>query len=112
MFGTTEPLRAAILVALPQRPFQLALWDGTRVPSSSGDGPTFLIRSPRAIAHMLRSPGELGIGRAYVTGVLDVDDLDAAMRLVDEWQEPDLDIRARLRLIAAAVRAMPSSRFA
>ena len=106
MFGTTEPLRAAILEALPQRPFQLALWDGTRVPSSSGDGPTFLVRSPRAIAHILRSPGELGIGRAYVIGVLDVDDLDAAMRLVDEWQEPEIDLRARLRLMAAAVRAM------
>jgi cyclopropane-fatty-acyl-phospholipid synthase len=105
VFGTTEPLRAAILEALPQRPFHVALWDGTRVPSSTGDGPTFLIRSPRAIAHVLRSPGELGIGRAYVTGALDVDDLDAAMRLVDEWQ-PEIDVRARLRLMAAGVMAM------
>jgi cyclopropane-fatty-acyl-phospholipid synthase len=106
MFGTTGPLRAAILEELPERPLHLALWDGTGVPSSGGDGPTFLIKSPRAVAHVLRSPGELGIGRAYVTGLLDVDDLDAAMQLVDRWQEPALDIRARLRLMAAAVRAM------
>ncbi len=106
MFGRTGPLRAAICEALPERPFHLELWDGTRVPSSRSDGPTFLIRSPRAIAHVLRSPGELGIGRAYVTGLLDVDDIDAAMRLVDEWQEPDLDLRTRLRLMGAAVRAM------
>jgi cyclopropane-fatty-acyl-phospholipid synthase len=106
VFGSTEPLRAAMLEALPDRPFHVALWDGTQVPSSSGEGPTFLVRSPRAIAHVLRSPGELGIGRAYVTGLLDVDDLDAAMRLVDEWQEPEIDIRVRLRLMAAGVRAM------
>jgi cyclopropane-fatty-acyl-phospholipid synthase len=106
MFWTTEPLRAAIVEALPERPFHVLLWDGTRVPSSGGDGPTFLIRSPRAVAHVLRSPGELGIGRAYVTGDLDVDDIDAAMLLVDEWQEPDIDLRARLRLVAAGVRAM------
>jgi cyclopropane-fatty-acyl-phospholipid synthase len=55
---------------------------------------------------VLRSPGELGFGRAYITGLLDVDDIDAAMRLVDEWQEPEIDVRARLRLIAAGVRAM------
>ena len=106
MLGTTGPLRAAIREALPERPFHLAFWDGTRVPSSSGAGPTFLIRSPRAIAHVLRAPGELGIGRAYVTGWLDVDDIDAAMQLVDEWQEPEIDLRTRARLMAAAVRAM------
>jgi cyclopropane-fatty-acyl-phospholipid synthase len=106
VFWTTGPLRAAIAEALPDRPFHVALWDGTRVPSSTGEGPTFLIRSPRAIAHVLRSPGELGIGRAYVTGLIDVDDLDAAMRLVDEWQEPEIDLRARLLLMAAGVRAM------
>jgi cyclopropane-fatty-acyl-phospholipid synthase len=106
VFSNTAPLRAAILDALPERPFHMDLWDGTRVPSSTGSGPTFLIRSPRAVAHILRSPGELGIGRAYVTGVLDVDDLDAAMGLVDEWHEPEIDIRARLRLMAAGIRAM------
>ena len=105
MFSNTSALRAAISAAIPERPFHVLFWDGTRVPSSSGEGPTFLVRSPRAVAHVLRAPGELGLGRAYVTGVLDVDDLDAAMLLVDEWQEPEIDIRARLRLMAAAVRA-------
>jgi cyclopropane-fatty-acyl-phospholipid synthase len=103
---STEPLRAAIVDVLPERSFHVALWDGTQVPSSSGDGPTFLVRSPRAIAHVLRSPGELGIGRAYVTGLLDVDDIDAAMRLVDEWQEPEMAWRTRLALMVAGVRAM------
>ncbi|HEY5316967.1 MAG TPA: cyclopropane-fatty-acyl-phospholipid synthase family protein [Solirubrobacteraceae bacterium] len=106
MFARTTALREAISDAIPERPFHVSFWDGTRVPSTTGSGPTFLVRSPTAVAHVLRSPGELGLGRAYVTGVLDVDDLDAAMQLVDEWQEPEIDARARLRLMVAAARAM------
>ena len=41
---------------------------GTRLPSTSGDGPTFSVRSPAAAAHVLRAPGQLGLGRAYVSG--------------------------------------------
>ena len=37
---------------------------------------------------MLRAPGELGLGRAYVTGAIDVDDLDAVVKVVDTWQPP------------------------
>ena len=105
MFSRTAALREAISDAIPERPFHVSFWDGTRVPSSTGAGPTFLVRSPRAVAHVLRSPGELGLGRAYVTGVLDVDDLDAAMQLVDEWKEPEIDVRTRLRLMIAGARA-------
>jgi cyclopropane-fatty-acyl-phospholipid synthase len=81
------------------------LWDGTEVPSTNGTGPTFRVRSPRAIAHALRAPGQLGIGRAYVAGDLEVDDIDAVMRLLDEWKPPPLDLPARTRLIAAALAA-------
>ncbi|MFI6392554.1 class I SAM-dependent methyltransferase [Nonomuraea sp. NPDC050540] len=39
------------------------------------------MRSPRAIRHLLRSPGELGLARAYVAGELDVyGDLKEALR--------------------------------
>jgi cyclopropane-fatty-acyl-phospholipid synthase len=105
VLSNTALLRASIAEAIPDRPFQVSFWDGTTVPSSTGTGPTFLVRSPRAIAHLLRAPGELGLGRAYVTGLLDVDDLDAVMQLVDEWQEPEIGLGMRLRLIAAGVRA-------
>jgi cyclopropane-fatty-acyl-phospholipid synthase len=105
VFSRTAALRAAISEAIPERPFSISFWDGTQVPSSTGSGPTFLVRSPRAVAHVLRAPGELGLGRAYVTGLLDVDDIDAAMQLVDEWQEPEIDLPTRLRMMAAAVRA-------
>ena len=68
-------------------------------------GPTFTLTSPRALGHVLRAPGQLGVGRAYVTGGVEVDDIDAALYLLDSWQAPPLDARSRLRLAAAAVRA-------
>jgi cyclopropane-fatty-acyl-phospholipid synthase len=101
----TKALRTAIERALPDRPFTIALWDGSRVPST-GPGPTLEFHSPRAIGHLLRAPGELGLGRAYVCGDVDVDDLDGAIALHGRWQPPSLGPIQRLRVAAAALRAM------
>ena len=61
----TEPLRQALEEALPDRPFRVELWDGTVLPPTNGHGgPTFRVRSQKALAHALRSPGQLGLGRA------------------------------------------------
>jgi len=103
--AVTEPLRTEVRRALPDRPFELRFWDGTSVPATIDAAPTFSFRSPRAIAHVLRAPGELGLGRAYVSGLLEVDDLDAAVRLVDAWRPPPLGVRERVRLGLALVRA-------
>jgi cyclopropane-fatty-acyl-phospholipid synthase len=84
----------------------VAFWDGTRLPSTNGGGPEFSVRSPDALAHALRAPGQLGLGRAYVSGTLDVDDLDSVLEVLDSWQPPPLDGRARARLALAAARAM------
>jgi cyclopropane-fatty-acyl-phospholipid synthase len=65
----------------------------------------FWVRSPDAVAHVLRAPGQLGLGRAYVSGALDVDDVDAVLELLDSWKPPALDGRARARLTLAAARA-------
>jgi cyclopropane-fatty-acyl-phospholipid synthase len=103
----TAPLREALAETLPDRPFRVELWDGTSLPSTNGDaGPVFLVRSPVALAHALRAPGQLGIGRAYVSGELEVDDVDKALDLLDSWRPPSLDLRAKGRLAAAAARAM------
>ena len=58
----------------------------------SPGAPTFTFHSPLALAHVLRAPGELGLGRAYVSGLLDVDDLDAALLVVDTFEPPSLTI--------------------
>ncbi len=45
---------------------------------------TISIRSPNAIARIIRSPGELGFGRAYVAGEIDIEgDIYAALSLAE-----------------------------
>ena len=91
-FANTTPLRREIAARIPDRPFTVRFWDGTSLPATAGEGgPTFTVRSPRAAAHALRAPGQLGLGRAYVSGELEVDDIDAVIALLDGWQPPALD---------------------
>ena len=105
MLSSTEPIRSELQTALPDRPFTVQFWDGTELPSTNGGGPRFSVRSPAAFAHALRAPGQLGLGRAYVSGELEVDDMDAVLDLLDTWQPPSLDRAARARLALAAARA-------
>jgi cyclopropane-fatty-acyl-phospholipid synthase len=105
VFARTAPLRDELERALPERPFSVELWDGTSLPASNGGGPTFRVRSPAAVAHALRAPGQLGLGRAYVSGAIDVDDLDAVLDLLGNWKPPPIDRSARARLMLAAVQA-------
>jgi len=101
----TAPLRREMERDFPSRPFTVDFWDGTSVPSTENGGPHFYVRSPKAVAHALRAPGQLGLGRAYVSGALDVDDLAGVLRLLDGWQPPELDLKARARLALAAAQA-------
>jgi cyclopropane-fatty-acyl-phospholipid synthase len=103
--STTKPLRAELDAALPQRPFTLRFWDGTTLPSTAGNGPVFSARSPRAVAHALLAPGQLGLSRAYVSGELAVDDIDAVLALLRDWQPPAIDAATRRRLLVGALRA-------
>ncbi len=68
--------------------------DAARPPTAAAAPPSPPARRA-ALAHALRAPGQLGIGRAYVSGALEVDDLDAALELLDE-------------LAAAAARPQPA----
>ena len=102
----TTALREVLAQALPDRPFRIALWDGTEIPPTNGNGgPVFSLRSPRALGHVLRAPGQLGLGRAYVSGEIDVDDMDATLELLDGYSVPALDVTGKARLAAAAIRA-------
>jgi len=104
-FARTGPLRRALARALPDRPFTLEFWDGSRIGPTGDGGPTFRVRSPRAIAQALRAPGQLGLGRAYVAGDLEIDDIDGVIALLDGWKPPPLGRRDRLRLTLAALAA-------
>jgi cyclopropane-fatty-acyl-phospholipid synthase len=101
----TAPLREALAEALPDRPFTVRLWDGTTLEATNGGGPTFTVRSPKALAHALRAPGQLGLGRAYVSGEIEVDDIDQVLDVLDGWTPPPIDLRTKATLAAAAARA-------
>jgi cyclopropane-fatty-acyl-phospholipid synthase len=107
------PLRHELESALPERPFTLRFWDGVELPSTAGNGngdgggeaPVFTLRSPAAVAHMLRAPGQLGLGRAYAAGELEADDLDKVIALLDTYEPPAIERATRARLALAALRA-------
>jgi cyclopropane-fatty-acyl-phospholipid synthase len=104
-FADPGVLRREIERAVPDRPFAIAWWDGITSPSTRDGGPTFTVRSPAAIGHAMRAPGQLGLGRAYVSGELGVDDIDSVIALLRDWTPPSLDGAAKRRLVTAAVRA-------
>jgi cyclopropane-fatty-acyl-phospholipid synthase len=63
-------------------PVRLRAWDGSE--AGPADAPLVELRSPDAVRRLLRHPGELGAAQAYVTGKLEVHevdgwDLDAAL---------------------------------
>jgi cyclopropane-fatty-acyl-phospholipid synthase len=102
----TSTLREALETALPERPFRLELWDGTALESTNGHGgPTFRLTSPEALGHVLRSPGQLGLGRAYVSGGIDVDDIDQALAMIARWSPPPIDTRTKKDIALAAIKA-------
>ncbi|HEY1596797.1 MAG TPA: cyclopropane-fatty-acyl-phospholipid synthase family protein [Thermoleophilaceae bacterium] len=105
----TGPFREELERCFPDRPFEVEFWDGTRVPATTGGNGAqpvhFRVRSPRALAHALRAPGQLGVGRAYVSGEIEVDDMDAVIQLLDSWQPPPLARKDKARLALAAVQA-------
>jgi cyclopropane-fatty-acyl-phospholipid synthase len=102
---SSEPLVNEIERTFPDRPFTIELWDGAKVPSTNGGGPTFHARSKDAIAYAVSAPGQLGLGRAYVSGAIEVDDLDAVIGLLNHWQPPEVGTAGKARLIAAALRS-------
>jgi len=93
-------------------PLRLRAWDG------SESGPvdslaTLVLHTPRALRRFLWSPDELGLGRAYVSGDMDIEgDIYAALSLPDllssedrpnltlDWRELAGAIRTALRLRA------------
>ncbi|HEX4009850.1 MAG TPA: cyclopropane-fatty-acyl-phospholipid synthase family protein [Solirubrobacteraceae bacterium] len=104
-FSNTGPLRRELTAALPERPFAVRFWDGTVVEATEPDAPTFDFRSPEALAHVIRAPGELGLGRAYVLGLVETDDIQKSLSVVDTFEPPRLSPAQMARLGAALVRA-------
>ena len=74
--GTPSPSAAEAIGPLldalaPNVAVRVELWDGTTAGGSGG--PTVRICSVDALRRLLWAPGELGVGRAYVAGDIDID---------------------------------------
>jgi cyclopropane-fatty-acyl-phospholipid synthase len=64
-------------------PLLIRCWDGSTM--GRAGGPVLHIKSPDALRRMLWAPGELGLGRAYVAGDLDLEgDIFAIFDLRDQ----------------------------
>lgn len=72
----------------PDLPIAVRAYDGSR--AGPPDPPaTLVLRSPDALRRVITAPGELGLGRAYVAGDLDVEgDIDAALGVL-QHRRPD-----------------------
>ncbi len=77
--ASTSVAAAIERVLGPDLPIAVEAYDGSRL--GPHDAPaTLLVRAPDAIRRIAHAPGELGLGRAYVAGDLDVDgDIYAAL---------------------------------
>ncbi len=83
-------------------PVALRAYDGT-VLGPPDSAATVVIRSPQALARIVQAPGELGLGRAYVAGEIDVEgDIFAALALRDNLPE----IHVGPRELAEATRVL------
>jgi cyclopropane-fatty-acyl-phospholipid synthase len=87
-------------------PVEVKLWDGSRL--GPPDGPaSIVIRSPEAVRRILYSPNEVGFGRAYILGDIEIEgDALAAVRLVARAAPDELRIGTRTlaRTLLASVR--------
>ena len=66
-------------------PIAIRAYDGSRLGPPEDEAPaTIIVRSPDALRRIVTAPGELGFGRAYVAGDLDVEgDIFEALKLGD-----------------------------
>jgi cyclopropane-fatty-acyl-phospholipid synthase len=103
---TLRPLVTALLGEAP--PAAIRCWDGSVIGDPDAAA-TIVVTSPDAVRRLLWAPNELGLGRAYVAGDLDVEgDIFAALALRDALADADdeahigLGWRGRLAALRAA----------
>lgn len=98
--AVSEVLSAAGLGDLP---FSLRFWDGSGITALGPPRFTVVVNSPHAIAELLREPNQLGLGRAWVSGELElVGDLDELFALDGQFRGARLGRRGRLRVLGVA----------
>jgi cyclopropane-fatty-acyl-phospholipid synthase len=99
---TAKPGAADRIVFILERllgasvPLRIRAWDGSE--AGPPDGPTLSVNSRRALRRLLWQPDEVGLGRAWVAGEIDLaGDLEQALT---RMQSIGRDLAARRRLSA------------
>jgi cyclopropane-fatty-acyl-phospholipid synthase len=92
-------------------PVAVRFWDGSTLAAphssqgSNGAGRVAVVADRRAVSHLLHSPGQLGLARAWVDGSLRVEgDLEQVLRLRGRFADISLSAGDRVRLALAAFR--------
>ena len=89
-------------------PVTVRFWDGSTLPGESAS-PVVAVRSPNALAYLLREPSQIGLARAWVTGALDIEgELDGVLAARERMSRVSLSTRDRLHLFFTALRAAPA----
>jgi cyclopropane-fatty-acyl-phospholipid synthase len=99
-----------IVLGTEQIPLRLRAWDGSE--AGPPEAPLIVVRSRRALRRIVWAPGQLGLGRAYTAGEIDVEGdmfatfaaLTSAGALGETEPVPGPSIGARLRLLGLAAR--------
>jgi cyclopropane-fatty-acyl-phospholipid synthase len=107
-----DRLAAALgaVLGTPELPVRLRGWDGS-IAGPPG-APIVAVRSRRALRRLLWSPGQLGLGRAYVAGEIDVEGdvfatfaaISSVGRLAESGPMAAPTVRERLGLLRTAIR--------
>ncbi|HEX6229952.1 MAG TPA: class I SAM-dependent methyltransferase [Solirubrobacterales bacterium] len=102
------PLAARLERRLPGGiPFAVRFWDDSELrPEAGGSGDTIVVRDSRALSYVATAPNQIGLGRAWVAGDLDLDgDLERALRAGERLRGLRLGMGDKLASLAAAARA-------
>ncbi|WP_369129994.1 class I SAM-dependent methyltransferase, partial [Modestobacter roseus] len=107
-----DRLAAALgaVLGTTELPLRLRGWDGSL--AGPPGAPVVAVRSRKALRRLLWSPGQLGLGRGYVAGEIDVEGdvfatfaaLSSAGRLAETGPMAAPTVRERLDLLGTALR--------
>ncbi|HEX2851073.1 MAG TPA: class I SAM-dependent methyltransferase [Acidimicrobiales bacterium] len=95
------------LLGTDDPPLRIEFWDGSAL-GADASGAKVVVRSPLAVRRLMYAPNELGLGRAFVAGELDVEgDVFEALALRDIVADRNehLEIGMSLMALPDAVRA-------
>jgi cyclopropane-fatty-acyl-phospholipid synthase len=90
MANVAEQLRPVVHGFLGDEPLiRIECWDGSSLGPEASPA-SLVVRSPQALRRLIWAPNELGLGRAYVAGELDIEgDVYAALSVRDAVADDD-----------------------